>query len=273
MIDKREIKYADGRMQSYLEAGSGSPLVLLHGIGSTSESFRDQLLGLSDAFRVIAWDAPGYGLSSFLKSPAPTAADYAVAVAEFVDSLGLQRFHLLGHSLGCLMAAGYAAMYSDRLLTLSLCSIATGHSHLSAQRRLELRDGRIADVQQLGPRGMAEKRGPRLLAPNANPDHIKRVVDVMATVNSQGYTQAAHLLSQGDIKSDLAGVSPRLPIQIIYGDMDVITPPAENRQIASLLTNPSVSVIADTGHALYVENAASFNAIVRDFVRAHEQPS
>jgi len=52
-----------GTTITYLEAGSGTPLVMLHGIGSAARSFRDQLEGLSANHRVIAWDAPGYGAS------------------------------------------------------------------------------------------------------------------------------------------------------------------------------------------------------------------
>ncbi|SRR5579884_1603909 len=51
----------NGRTIAYEHAGEGRPLVLLHGIGSSARSRRHQLTGLSDAFSVIAWDAPGYG--------------------------------------------------------------------------------------------------------------------------------------------------------------------------------------------------------------------
>ena len=56
------------------EAGAGTPLVLLHGIGSAARAFDDQLAGLSDRLHVIAWDAPGYGGSTPLAPESPKAS-------------------------------------------------------------------------------------------------------------------------------------------------------------------------------------------------------
>jgi pimeloyl-ACP methyl ester carboxylesterase len=66
--DSRTVRAGDATF-SYWEAGSGPPLVLLHGIGSAAASFRYQLEALSARFRVAAWDAPGYGASTALAIP------------------------------------------------------------------------------------------------------------------------------------------------------------------------------------------------------------
>jgi pimeloyl-ACP methyl ester carboxylesterase len=144
---------------SYLEAGRGDPpLVLLHGIGSRAASWRHQLAGLSDRLRVIAWDAPGYGESSDLAAPAPTAGDYAACLASFLDALGAGRLHLVGHSLGALMAARFAADHPERIASLTLASVASGHARLAEAERARLLAGRLDDLARLGPAGMAEKR-------------------------------------------------------------------------------------------------------------------
>jgi pimeloyl-ACP methyl ester carboxylesterase len=62
-----------GSVFTYSEAGAGTPLVLLHGIGSAARAFDDQLAGLSDRLHVIAWDAPGYGGSTPLAAESPKA--------------------------------------------------------------------------------------------------------------------------------------------------------------------------------------------------------
>src|SRR5688572_31632112 len=84
---------------TYLEEGTGTPLVLLHGVGSAARSWQHQLHGLSQGFRVVAWDAPGYGGSSALAAPQPGAQDYADALRGFLAALGIEQFHLVGHSL------------------------------------------------------------------------------------------------------------------------------------------------------------------------------
>lgn len=252
---------------SYMEAGRGIPLVLLHGIGSAAVSFRDQVEGLSDRCRVIAWDAPGYGQSTALDKAHPDAGDYAAALSAFLDSLQVERCHLVGHSLGCLMAARFAATYPDRILSLTLSSIAIGHASLPEDERQKLLTQRLDDVAALGPRGMAEKRGPRLLGPDASPEMIRRVVDTMAAIRPDGYAQAARMLSTGNVKTDVKQLPPSMPLQIVYGDADVITPPARNLEIAALRPSAPVHVIPAAGHALYLEKPDRFNAILAGLLK------
>lgn len=266
IVQSKLIACGNDRKQSYREAGEGAPLVMLHGIGSSGASFEDQLIGLAANHRVIAWDAPGYNGSTHLAQDSPTASDFAEALMAFVEVLGIARFHLLGHSLGCLMAARFARLYPSRVLSLSLCSIAIGQSHLEASVRNDLLLSRLKDVHELGSRGMAEKRGPRLLAPGAAQDKVRRVVNTMAAVDPIGYSQAARMLSTGNIKADVVALRPDLPVQVIYGDSDVITPPGDNEAVAALIPAARVEPIPDAGHAVYLEKPEAFNKAVQDFL-------
>lgn len=251
---------------SYLEAGSGAPLVLLHGIGSAARAFRDQLAALSSSFRVIAWDAPGYGDSTALPVPSPDTGAYADVLAAFLDALGIERCHLLGHSLGALMAARFAAGYPQRVLSLTLCSIASGYGYMPAAEQQDFIRQRLADLTTLGAPAMAEKRGPRLLGPQATPAMIRRVVDTMAAVRLHGYTQAVHMLAQGDVMADVARLPAAMPLQIVFGSDDVITPPERNRSVAALRPEAPVQEIVGAGHAVYLEKPDIFNAAVAGFI-------
>ncbi|HZU88003.1 MAG TPA: alpha/beta fold hydrolase [Stellaceae bacterium] len=254
---------------SYREAGSGPPLVLLHGIGGSAASFRDQLVGLAAQFRMLAWDAPGYGGSTPLAAAAPDAGAYAAALERWLDALGLDRIHLLGHSLGALIAVRFAAEQPRRVVTLTLSGVARGHGHLpSAERRRRLR-ARLDALAALGPRGMAERRGPRLLGSEASAAMRERVVATMARVRPEGYAPAAHMLANADIAADLVRLPRTLPVQIIVGADDAITPPAANREIAALCAGAPVHIVPGAGHALYLEKPEAFNRLVGAFVAAH----
>jgi pimeloyl-ACP methyl ester carboxylesterase len=264
-IADRQAKFG-GSVITYREAGAGPVLVLLHGIGSAARAFDDQLAGLSKGLRVIAWDAPGYAGSTALPMAAPVSADYAAALARFLDALDIKACHLVGHSLGALMAASFAADRPQRILSLTLASIAGGHAKLPAADREKQLAQRIGDVATLGPREMAEKRGPRLLRPDATPVMVRRVVDTMAAIRPDGYAQAARMLASGDVKADIARLPVVLLVQILYGDADVITPPARNIEIAATRPQAPVHVIAGAGHAVYLEKPVQFNEIMSTFI-------
>ena len=78
-----------GDRWSYMEAGraDASPVVLLHGVGANSMHWRFQLAGLSDRYRVIAWNAPGYVLSDALKTDSPDCKTFADALNDFLTAL------------------------------------------------------------------------------------------------------------------------------------------------------------------------------------------
>ena len=94
-------------------AGDGPVLVALHGIGSEARAF-DALAAALPNWRVLAWEAPGYGPSEALGVDWPSAMDYAAVLEAFLDARGLARVHLLGHSLGTLIGAAFAKAQKKR---------------------------------------------------------------------------------------------------------------------------------------------------------------
>src|SRR3712207_450630 len=108
---------------AYDRTGSGPELVLLHGIGGTP--WRHPLAGLADAFTVIAWHAPGYGRSADPDGEW-TMAEYAAALAGFLDALGIARAHLLGQSWGGVLAQEFARDHAARIRSLILSDTTLG---------------------------------------------------------------------------------------------------------------------------------------------------
>lgn len=89
--------------------------MLLHGISSGAASWQQQFASLGQNQRLIAWDAPGYGLSDGLNTTQPSAVDFATRLQALVDVLQLESFVLVGHSLGALIASAYASLQAARL--------------------------------------------------------------------------------------------------------------------------------------------------------------
>jgi pimeloyl-ACP methyl ester carboxylesterase len=116
----RTIETECGRVSTF-EAGSGKPLVMLHGLGATKAEFLPSVPALApNGFRTIAIDLPGFGDSD---KPFPAAYDarfFARWVAATLDALGLDRTHLLGHSMGGRVALEVGMRHPDRIDRLVL---------------------------------------------------------------------------------------------------------------------------------------------------------
>jgi pimeloyl-ACP methyl ester carboxylesterase len=268
VVTQRSIECSFGSL-SFLEAGAPSDpaIVLLHGLGSRAESWREQLARLPQRhLRVIAWDQPGYGLSSALPMSGPSPADYARALTALVDELDLPRFFLLGHSLGALIAGVFAAgPGGSRIEKLVLASPTPGFA--GAERevlRIKIQQ-RIDDMTQSGPVRLAEQRAKHLLSSAASPEAIERVRAAMASLNPEAYIQAVRMLAQGD----LLALAPRVPraTLVMSGTADLITPEAQCRRIAAALPRGRYVSLAGLGHASYVEDSRAFEAALLPFLQ------
>ena len=251
---------------SYCEAGAGPPLVLLHGIGSSAESWRDQLADLADLRHVLAWDAPGYGTSTPLDQARPSPADYADRLALLLDTLGLECIALAGHSLGALIAGAFAAARPGRVERLILADAARGHGTDPSAPLPPGAQARLDDLAALGPAEFARRRAPRLLSAAATPSHLSRVRETMARIPPAGYRQAVAMLAQADLYTHASSLIS--PTMVLCGSEDTVTPPDTNRSLAAAIAGARYVELPGAGHASYVEQPASFNAAVRAFLGA-----
>ncbi len=236
--------------------------VLLHGIGSGSGSWIEQLRaaeGRSD-LRVLAWDAPGYGESAPVAPASPCAADYAERLWAWLDALQAhQPVVLVGHSLGCLMAARAALDQPLRVQRLVLLSPARGYGDAPDAERTEKLQSRLGNLQRLGPQGMAAARAAAMLSPAATPEQVELVRTTMAQVRVDGYTQATHLLANGVLLRDLLEV--RCPLAVASGEADTITPPAGCSQVAQQ-AGVAWQSLGPVGHACPLEAPDAVNALL-----------
>ncbi|MDP9649567.1 alpha/beta fold hydrolase [Paraburkholderia caledonica] len=266
----RQIELANQRVLSYREAYGAAandalPLVLLHGIGSGAASWVQQLEALGANRRVLAWDAPGYGMSTPVVAESPVAADYASVLTEWLDALHIERCVLVGHSLGAIIAGAFAAVHPQRVSGLLLLSPAGGYGAACADVRETKRDQRLAMLNELGPQGLADKRSANMLSSHASDEARTWVRWNMSRVIARGYAQATHLLANADLAADLARFKGR--VNVAVGADDTITTPAACERLA-LVAGTQLQVVPRAGHAGYIEASAAYTAIIDTFCRA-----
>jgi len=247
----------------YETAGSGPALLLLHGIGSSSRSFRHQLADLADAYTVIAWDAPGYGRSEDPPN-APTMADNADAAARLLDQLEIEQAHVLGVSMGGVIAQLLYHRHPERVLSLILADTTPGGS---SPERLQQR---LNGIDHLGPRRLAEQRAPQLVRADAPPELISELANIMAEVRPAGYRNAAIALAS----TDLTELLPRIavPTLVIHGEEDTVVPLATGRGLAQAIPGARLHIVERAGHVSNQEQPTAFNAAVRAFLRERTPP-
>ncbi len=251
--------------------GDLTPFVLLHGIGSGSGSWLAQLTD-TRLGRVLAWDAPGYADSTPLEMAEPQAADYAQVMWAWLDALQIRDVHLVGHSLGCIMAASAARLQSSRVKSLTLLSPAQGYGAASVSVQHKKRDDRLQAMHVLGLQKMAEQRAPRLLSAQATPEQILLATHMMSQLNQGGYAQATSMLSIADIRADLYAFKSEsaVSIEIACGDQDVITPPEACHDLAQSISAPYTD-LPDAGHLCALQAPqAIFNLLQALQLRQHE---
>jgi pimeloyl-ACP methyl ester carboxylesterase len=244
---------------AWRDAGTGPAVVLLHGIGSGSGSWRGQFDALAAHHRVLAWDAPGYGDSDPLPQPHPMAMDYAHVLGQCLAQLGVTPAVVVGHSLGAIVAVAFAA-HVDRAVppaAIVLASPARGYGSADVVTRAAKLAERRGMIERLGVQGMAQSRSAALCAPGASDEVLAVVHDSMARATPGGYVQAAGMLAYDDLAVHLRAASSP-PVRVLCGELDRVTPPDACRAVAHDAGAPFV-LLKGVAHACYVEDAAQFN--------------
>jgi len=259
MIDERIAKFAlrkSGNV-AYRETGYGRALVFLHGIGSQSVSWLNQFETLT-GYRLIAWDAPGYGGSDFLSEPSPLARHYADALHSFLDRLLLKDMVIVGNSLGCLMAGAYAAAHPERVRSMMLLDPAAGYAGDESKQR-----ERLKQFEELGPEGLAEKRSPTIVGKNSPREAIELMAWTQRRIRPPGYRQAIHCLTHGNLALD--GPKFRKKVLVACGSEDTVTPEASCKAVAAAFPRAEYHSLPGLGHVPHIEAPETVNALIRAF--------
>jgi pimeloyl-ACP methyl ester carboxylesterase len=268
----------DGVRWRYLRAGSGPPLLLLHGFMAYSFSWRFNMEALSQHFTVYAIDLPGCGFSQRTDDPECSLAGDAKGVLRFMDHLGLQQADVLGTSRGGGVAIVVAALAPQRIRRLSLvCAINpwSNYGHLPT-RVLSTALGGFS-VTRILPRmhGLMLRYfrklygDPRRIAPGS-------IEGYTAGLNVPGSFE--HILrivrswhrDLALIERSLPAIS-ELPTLLLWGSRDTAVYPSSAYALQRRLKNSALIMLDGVGHVPYEEVPDEFNRVICDFL-LHDTP-
>lgn len=261
-IDRVEV---GGHRIAYRMQGKGPPLVLLHGWPLDGREWRRQLDGLSDEFTVVAWDAPGAGLSS---DPPQSfrLADWADCLAAFVEALGLGRPHVAGLSWGGGLALELYRRHPGVPRTLILASAYAGWAGSLPAETVQQRLGLMLRNSELPPEQWAPALIETLVTENAPPG----LVAELASIISEFHPAATRVATRAFAEADLRDVLPRVDVAtlVIVGEEDVRAPRDVWEPLHSSIRGSGLVLLPGVGHLVDMEASDRFNAAVRAFLRA-----
>ncbi len=256
----------------YLAAGSGFPVVLVHGLGSSAASWRSNIGPLSERFHVYAVELPGHGLST------PYNGKYSLSygaqfIGGFLDALNLKAAGIIGSSLGGMLALKTALDFPEKVKRLVLI----GSAGLGREMAPFLRWLTIPVLGQLMAR--PSQRTTRLSLEKVvfdtsfiTDDLVEEVYRYRAIPGASN-TMLKILRTGADIRGQKDGFalldqldSLGTPTLIIWGDQDSIFPVAHARRAHRRIPGSKLHIFQDCGHWPQMERSDEFNALVTQFL-------
>lgn len=251
-----------GGQIAWRESGDGPPLVFLHGLGGTRVAWGPQLRELSDRFRCIAWDMPGYGDSPPIEPL--TYHAIADALVGLLDQLEIDQVDLVGLSFGGMHALHMAIHHPDRVgrMVLADTSPAFGMDGTTVEAWT---GARLAPIDRGGtPADEAEHIVDAITARTLTGQIRTETIEAFGRISPDGFRAAVHCLPTNDVRSELATL-PHDTL-VIVGELDEETPPSYARVLADGLANAELVVLDGVGHLSPAEDPERFNRSVRRFL-------
>lgn len=240
----------------YIEEGKGEPLVLLHGLFGALSNFKDLFDHFQQTHRVIIPMLPLYDLS-ILETSVGGLQKY---VSKFVDALKLDKFHLLGNSLGGHIALVYTLKHMPRVHSLIL----TGSSGLFENGMGETYPKR-GDYEYI-------KKKTQLTFYDPNITTKELVDEVYEIVNNRLKIIKIIALAKSAIRHNLGDELRNItvPTCLIWGLNDTITPPMVAEEFKNLIPNSELYWVDKCGHAPMMEVPGEFNIILEKYLSNHK---
>lgn len=225
----------------YLEAGSGPPLLLVHGLAASWRWWQPVLPALTRRHRVIAIDLPGFGSSrAEQRLSLKTAGRF---LCQVMEALGLERVDLIGHSMGgriCMDVAANCPSLVRRLVLVSAVGIPWQRPYPAIGWRL-LRESL-----------------------HTRPEYQQLVREDVRRVGLLRLVLTTYEVLADDFRAHLARISA--PTLVIWGGRDVLTPPALGRALAAQIPGARLALIEDAGHNPMWDAPARFARLALTFL-------
>lgn len=247
---------------SFRVAGSGPPLVLVHGVGLSAAIWQPQIDALSKTHRVIVLDMPGHGDSAPLAGDAPLEA-FVSWLHEALKALAISPVSIAGHSMGALIALGYTATYPQNVTRVALLN--------GVYRR--------TDKARAAVLARAEEIASGALNPNAPLDRWfdapspekTLTAKLLSQVSPEGYATAYRAFATGDDTYADALAHITCPLLALTGEGDANSSAEMARTMARIAPDGEAYIIEGHHHMAPLTAAKETNAALTKWLDRQPQ--
>ncbi|WP_201837083.1 3-oxoadipate enol-lactonase [Microvirga zambiensis] len=239
----------------------GPVLVFINSLGSDFRIWQEVVPAFADRFRVVLYDKRGHGLSD--APPAPyTIDEHADDLLGLLDHLRVDRFSLVGLSVGGLISQRLAVRCPERIQTITLCCTAAkiGTPELWAER--------IAGVENDGIEPLADNVLQRWFTPLFHQTHAAELAgwrNMLVRTPAHGYAGTCAAIRDADLRSDAGRIT--IPTLCVAGDQDGSTPPDLVQSTADLIPGARFALIDGAGHIPCIEKPAVLSALIKEHLQ------
>ena len=255
----------DGFEMYYEQHGAGEePLVLVHGYTGDVSDWHHQIVEFAPPHPILVMDHRGHGRSG---APGGRESYSLEGMAEDVEALagrvGFERYHLVGHSMGGMIAQEIALRSPERLLSLTLAD--TGRDFTLGQSGpvKRLFDSQLRLAEQQGMEAVARFSGPPP-PPHLSPERIAHERARLARMSVDGYAGAWQALCRWP-GTETRAHGIRVPTLVIHGELDRMVIPGST-WLAEAISGARLEVVPEAGHSPQIERPELFNAALRSHI-------
>lgn len=240
--------------------GDGAPVMLIHGLGGTSNTWQPMLPALA-GMRVVRPDLPGAGRSA-TPDGAIDVAFLANALIRLASDLGIEKMHLVGHSFGTLIVQHVAAARPALVETLTLFGpilepADAARERLRARAKAVRANGMAAVADQVSIAGLASS------VMQDNPTAVAFVRESHMRQEAEGFAKSCEALAGA---SRVAASALKCPVLAIAGDEDAVSPPGNAYQLADEIKAAKAQILSGCGHWAPVERPHECRRLLSEFI-------
>ena len=263
---------AGGVITNYHEAGTGTPVILIHGSGpgvSAWSNWRLTIPYLAERLHVLAYDQIGFGYSELPDQHTYDLERWTEHLLSFMQAVGVKRAHLIGNSMGAAVALAAAIRHPERVHKLVLMGpmgvrfpitegLDTVWGYTPGVANMKQLIDIFAYDRKLVTDALAEQRYQASIRPG-----IQEAFSSMFPTPRQNGVDAL-----AAYEAQLAEI--QAPTLIFHGREDRVIPLVSSEKLLSVLEHVQLHVFSHCGHWTMIEHAAAFNRLTRDFLTAEE---